>query len=84
MKTATVREIRNSFPAVLKLISNGESVSITLRRKVVATLSPPVIKKKPRPHRPWGDIDAHFAKIQKMPMSPISGADMLAEDRDRY
>lgn len=84
MKTATVRQIRNSFPAVLKLISNGESVSITSRRKVVATLSPPVIKKKAHPARPWADIEDHFAELQKMPMSPLSGADMLAEDRDRY
>ena len=84
MKTATVRQIRNSFPAVLRLIRNGESVSITSRRKVVATLSPPLIQRAPKSERPWANIDAHMTELQKQPKLPVSGAEMLAQDRDRY
>lgn len=42
MKTATVRELRTSFPRVERWIADGEAVQITKRRKVVATLVPPV------------------------------------------
>jgi len=84
MKTATVRQIRNAFPAVLKIIRNGESVAITSRRKVVATLTPPTIKKTARRPRPWHDLNARLETLQQQPMLPISGADMLAQDRDRF
>jgi len=84
MKTATVRQIRNAFPSVLRLIRNGETVEITSRRKVVATLTPPTIKKGARRLHPWADLDARLAELQQLPMLPVSGADMLAQDRDRY
>jgi len=42
MKTATVRELRTSFPRVERWIADGETVQITKRRRVVATLVPPV------------------------------------------
>jgi antitoxin (DNA-binding transcriptional repressor) of toxin-antitoxin stability system len=84
MKTATVRQIRNAFPAVLKLIRNGESVAITSRRKVVATLTPPKVTRPARLPRPWHDLDARMETLMQQPMLPISGADMLAQDRDRF
>jgi antitoxin (DNA-binding transcriptional repressor) of toxin-antitoxin stability system len=84
MKTATVRQIRNAFPSVLKHIRDGESVEITLRRKVVATLNPPSAKKVARKARPWAAVDARLASLRRQPMLPVSGADMLAEERDRY
>jgi antitoxin (DNA-binding transcriptional repressor) of toxin-antitoxin stability system len=84
MNTATVRQIRNAFPSVLRLIRNGQSVAITSRRKVVATLIPPTAKKTSSRVRPWGNLEARFAAIQKQPMLRLSGAEMLAEERDRY
>ncbi len=84
MKTATVRQIRNAFPAVLKLIRNGESVAITSRRKIVATLTPPKMVKPARRLRPWHDLDARKEMLLQQPMLPISGAEMLAQDRDRF
>jgi len=84
MKTATVRQIRNAFPSVLKIIRGGESVSITSRRKVVATLTPPVVKKAKRPTLPWGDLDARLSELQLQPMMSVTGAEMIAEDRNRF
>jgi antitoxin (DNA-binding transcriptional repressor) of toxin-antitoxin stability system len=84
MKTATVRQIRNAFPAVLRLIRNGESVAITSRRKVVATLTPPVRKKAARRSRPWADLDLRLAELRQQPMLPLSGAELIAQDRERY
>ena len=83
MKTATVRQIRNAFPSVLCLIRNGESVAITSRRKVVATLTPPAMQKPMRRSRLWADLDARLAELQQLPMLAVSGADLLAQDRDR-
>lgn len=83
MKTASVRQIRNAFPAVLQLVRNGHTVAITLRRKVVATLTPP--PRAPRPARkPWADAEAHFARVLARPALKTTGAELLAGDRDRY
>ena len=83
MKTATIRQIRNSFPDVLRHIRNGESVAITSRRKVVATLAPPIAS-KPSKRKPWTNLSARLAELQKQPMLATSGADLIALDRDRY
>ena len=42
MKTATVRDLRNRYSAVLKWIEAGEEVSITRRGVVIARLVPEV------------------------------------------
>lgn len=46
MKQATVRQLRQDFPQVLKWIQQGEEVQILRRRRVVARLSP-----EPSDHR---------------------------------
>ena len=40
MKTATVRELRNEFPRIEAWVLEGESVHISKRGKVIATLVP--------------------------------------------
>ncbi len=61
MKTASVRDIRQNFPAVMRWIEEGENVAITMRRKVVARLIPesaPVDRNAPAP-----DFDLISEKI---------------------
>lgn len=82
MKSASVRQLRNKFPSVLRLVANGETVAITSRRKIVATLAPPPPSAPAR--RPWSDLDEHFAKVLVQPRMKVTGAQILAEDRDRY
>jgi len=53
MKTASVRDIRQNFPAVMAWIEDGEQVAITMRRKVVARLVP----EKPAARRKIGVPD---------------------------
>ena len=84
MKTATVRQIRNAFPSVLRLIRNGESVAITSRRKVVATLTPPPVPEPTLRSRPWAGLDVRLAELQQQPMLKETGADLVTQDRDRY
>lgn len=83
MKTATVRQIRNSFPAVLRLVQNGESVAITSRRIVVATLTPPPAKAA-SPTPPWASLDSRLAAVQLQPRLAQTGAELLAQDRERF
>jgi antitoxin (DNA-binding transcriptional repressor) of toxin-antitoxin stability system len=80
MKTASIRQIRSKFPTVLRMIQNGESVAITSRRKIVATLTPPPAK--PLAKRPWADVDAYFKRLLAQPRLHVSGAEIIREDRD--
>ena len=49
MKTATIRDLRNSFPTVARWIEEGECVEITRSGKPFARLAP--IPQESR--RPW-------------------------------
>ena len=84
MKTATVRQVRHAFPAVLRLVQNGETVAITSRRKVVATLTPPPPVPAAKRRRPWADLDQRLAGLKAQAMPKVSGAELLAQDRERY
>jgi len=46
MKTATVRELRNEFPRIEAWVQEGESVNISKRGKIVATLVPALAEGK--------------------------------------
>ena len=52
MRTASVRDLRQNFPAVMRWIKEGENVAITMRRKIVARLipeRPPITRTAPAP-----------------------------------
>lgn len=83
MRTATVRELRNEFPRIEAWVHEGESIAITKRGKVIATLVPALGEVAPRPPRvdimarlreTWGG--RVFTKEQVAAMR----ADELAED----
>jgi antitoxin (DNA-binding transcriptional repressor) of toxin-antitoxin stability system len=78
MKTASIRQIRNKFPSVLRMVQNGETVAITSRRKIVATLTPP--PKQAPAKRPWADLDERFAGP---PNRSLNTAELISGDRDR-
>jgi antitoxin (DNA-binding transcriptional repressor) of toxin-antitoxin stability system len=84
MKTATVRQVRHAFPSVLRIVQNGESVAITSRRKVVATLNPPPPMQVNARRRPWADLDKRLIELRAQPMAKVTGAELLSQDRDRY
>jgi antitoxin (DNA-binding transcriptional repressor) of toxin-antitoxin stability system len=46
MKTASVRDLRVTFPKVEKWLNAGESIQITKRNRVVGVLVPPIQKKE--------------------------------------
>lgn len=84
MKTASVRQLRNAFPAVLRHIRNGETVRILLRNKPVADLTPPKPEPRKKRPRPWGDLEQRFAELQRRPAISDSGAGILSDDRERF
>jgi len=43
MKTASVRELRNEFPRIEAWVHEGESVSISKRGRIIATLVPALV-----------------------------------------
>ena len=78
MKTASVRQIRLAFPALLKAVKNGESVVITSRRKAVATLGPPPAP--PAAKKPWSDLERRLAAQPERKTLDLS--ELLSADRD--
>ncbi len=56
MKTATVRELRNNYAGLLKLVKTGEEILITQRGEPVARLVPE--KKNPLPEVDWTTSEA--------------------------
>jgi antitoxin (DNA-binding transcriptional repressor) of toxin-antitoxin stability system len=61
MKTATVRQVRHDFGSVLNWIEEGEQVEISKRGKIVAVISPPLVKKSRPKKRP--DFAARLRRI---------------------
>ena len=74
MKTATVRQLRTSFPRIESWLAEGESVTITKRKKIVAQLTPPPVAKRP-------DFARRF-RPQPTPKGPKTRAvELLLEER---
>jgi antitoxin (DNA-binding transcriptional repressor) of toxin-antitoxin stability system len=75
MKTATVRQLRTTFPRIESWLAEGETVTITKHKKIVAELSPPRKKKKP-------DFAKRFALPANYKARPgKSLVDLLIEER---
>lgn len=85
MKAATVRELRNEFPRIEAWVNEGESVSISKRGKVIATLVPMLgngllVQRSAKPdimarlHETWGGRVFTIEEVASM------RADEMAED----
>ena len=65
MKTATVRELRNSFGRISEWINAGETVQVTKNGKAYAQLVPGNGTPLPRPRPPF-DAEARLRKIREL------------------
>jgi antitoxin (DNA-binding transcriptional repressor) of toxin-antitoxin stability system len=77
MKMATVRQLRHDFGSVLSWIEDGEQVSISKRGKIIALMSPPVLKRARRKKRP--DFAARLKRIYGGTILP---GDVIVEERN--
>jgi antitoxin (DNA-binding transcriptional repressor) of toxin-antitoxin stability system len=82
MKTATVRDLRNSFPRVAEWIAEGEPVEITKAGKLFARLVPPTPAKTPKLVKPdimarlketWGDRIFSSKEVAAMRAAELEG-----------
>lgn len=85
MKTATVRELRNEFPRIEAWVHEGESINISKRGKVIATLVPALGASITQPRPPKVDIMARLRetwgeRVFTMEQVAAMRADELAED----
>lgn len=79
MRRATVRDLRYQFAEVERLLREGQEIEITKRNRVIARLIP---VKRSEPARP--DVMARLKKIYGDKVLKVSGAELLAKERDRY
>ena len=79
MKKASVRDLRYDFKKIERLLHQGEEVQITKRRRVIARLVPENVRASAQ----MPDFLQRLRSIYGDKMLPVSGAELIAQDRDR-
>jgi antitoxin (DNA-binding transcriptional repressor) of toxin-antitoxin stability system len=80
MAKASIRDLRYQFRKVEDLLQQGEEIQITKRKRVIATLVPVKTERKIR----IPDFAARLKKIYGKRMLKVSGAELIARDRERF
>ncbi len=80
MKQASVRDLRYDFRKIERLLAQGQEIRITKRRKVIARLVPERAAALPA----MPDFSGRMRKIFGDRIFARTGAEIIAEDRDRY
>lgn len=79
MKEASVRDLRYDFKKIERLLRQGEEVRIIKRRRVIGRLVP----ERPEGKREMPDFLARLREIYGDKVLPTTGAEIVAEDRNR-
>jgi len=79
MKKASVRDLRYEFKKIERLLHQGEEVQITKRRRVIARLIPENVRLTAQ----MPDFLERLRSIYGDKMLPVSGAELISQDRDR-
>jgi antitoxin (DNA-binding transcriptional repressor) of toxin-antitoxin stability system len=79
MKTVSVRELRYDFKKVESILREGEEIEVTKRRQVIARLIP-----EPTAASPMPDFLNRMEAIYGAKLLPVSGADLVQTDRERF
>jgi len=80
MKKASIRELRYGFRRIERLLHQGEEIQITKRRRVIARLVPEDVADAVQ----LPDFLARLRSIYGEKPLPVTGAELVAEDRNRY
>jgi antitoxin (DNA-binding transcriptional repressor) of toxin-antitoxin stability system len=75
----SVRDLRYDFPRIERLLRQGKEIRITKRRHVIARLLPESVE--PLPKLP--DFLHRLHELYGRKVLAVSGAQLLAEDRNR-
>ncbi len=80
MEQASIRDLRYDFKRVEDLLKAGEEIEITRRKRVIARLVPLKPRKKPK----MPDFLGRMRKIFGDKVFEPSGAELIAEGRERF
>ena len=80
MRRASVRDLRYRFSEVESLLREGEEIEITKRKRIIGRLVP--VKPMEQVRRP--DFLARLKKLYRDKPLAVSGAKLIAGERDRY
>ena len=80
MKKASVRDLRFGFKKIERLLLQGEEIQITKRRRVIARLTP----ESEHGRAVMPDFLKQLREIYGDKVLKVSGAELIAKDRDRY
>ena len=80
MRKASVRDLRFGFKKIERLLHQGEQIQITKHRRVIARLVPEDVHSAAQ----MPDFLERLRDIYGHKMLEISGADLIAQDRNRY
>ena len=78
MKRASIRDLRYDFPKIERLLREGEEIQITKRRRAIGRLVPEKANSGLMP-----DFAARLRDLYGDKVLKVSGADLLAKERDR-
>ena len=81
MKKASVRDLRYSFPRIVRWLREGESVEVTYRNRQFARLIPIGRAKMPQPEMP--DWEARLARLFPEGVKGKPASEIIRESRDR-
>lgn len=79
MRTVSVRDLRYDFKTVERILLEGEEVQITKRRRAIARLVP-----EPATPVALPDFMGRMRAIYGDKPLPVTGAEIVRLDRDRY
>ena len=80
MKQASVRDLRYNFPAVERMLRQGETIEITKRKRVIGRLMPVVPEAKPK----MPDFMARLKRIYGNRVLKLTSGRDDRRERDRY
>lgn len=80
MRRASVRDLRYRFSEVEQLLQKGEEIEITRHKRVIARLVPV----KPVAPLRWPDFLGRLRAIYGDKVLKVSGAELLARERERF
>lgn len=80
MRKATVRDLRYRFSVVEDLLTDGEEIQITKRKRIIARLLP--VRPTASPKRP--DFLARLKKLYRGKPLKVTGAELLSSVRGRF
>lgn len=80
MTKASVRDLRYGFKKIERILHQGEEIQITKRRRVIARLIP----ERAEPPAEPPDFLKRLRATYGSKILPVTGADVIAEDRSRY